>query len=245
LRRGAFTQVLTAGVLAVVLVTGGSAGAGAAEPDGSQPESELPAQTDVVGDGGQAQDGAPIAESPEASVNPAAPDLSVQPGGALDPESVQPPTAEQQVSPMSFPRPPLPITSRKVISKTTLSTRYTDKSRQIARCTVFTAGATCSISKGKSASRTIQTALGASRAFVAADLSISVDNTVTLSAACESPSLKAGQSWAAWGQGTRYQYKIQTKELVGGKPVPGSSPKTSGWLYAFSPNPAYISCGLG
>lgn len=205
----------------------------------------MPVQAEVGSDGGAAQDGAPIEESPEASVNPASPDLSVQPGGDLDPESVQPPIADQQVSPMIFPRPPLPITVRKVISKTTLSTKYTDKSRQVSRCTVLTAGATCSITQGKSASRTIQTALGASRAFVAADLSISVDNTVSLSAQCNSPALKAGQSWVAWAQGTRYQYKIQTTELVGGKPVPGSSPKTSGWLYAFNPNPAYISCGLG
>ncbi|MHA7133829.1 hypothetical protein [Oerskovia turbata] len=245
MRRSAYTRVLTAGVLAVVLVAGGSAGAGAVEPDGSQPESGLPVQADVGSHADGAQDGVPIEESPEASVNPASPDLSAQPGGALDPESVEPPTTEQQVSPMNFPRPPLPVTSRKVINKITLSTRYTDKSRQISRCTVYTAGATCAISKGKSASRTIQTALGASRAFVAGELSISVDSTVSLSAQCDSPPLKAGQSWVAWAQGTRYSYNVQTRELVGGKPVPGSSPKTSGVLFAFNPNPAYISCGLG
>lgn len=242
MRRSSYTRTLTASLLAAILVAGGSAGAGAAEPDGSQPESGLPAQVDAGNNEDEAQDGAPMEEAPEASVNPASPDLSVQSGGVLAPGQVQPPTGEQLVAPTFLPPPP--VTTRTVVNKTTLSTKYTDKSRQISRCTVYTTGGTCSISKGKSATRTIQTSLGITRNAVASSLSISAASTVSLTASCNSPVLKSGQSWVAWAQGTRYKYKVQTKVWVGGKQQPGLG-QTSGWLYAFNPNPGYISCGLG
>jgi hypothetical protein len=192
LRTRSYTRFVTASVLAAVLVAGGSAGAGAAEPDDSQPGSGLPAQVDASGVGAEAQDDALVEEAPEASVDPASPELSVQPDDALVPEQVQPPTGGEPTARTVLPPPP--VTTQTVVNKTTLSTRYTDKSRQISRCTVYTTGGTCSISKGKSATRTIQTSLGITRNAVASSLSISAASTVSLTASCNSPVLKSGQS---------------------------------------------------
>ncbi|MGW8565566.1 hypothetical protein [Isoptericola sp. NPDC055881] len=138
--------------------------------------------------------------------------------------------------------PAIPTSVKSVVNKRRISKYYTDRSRQIGRCTIRTSGATCSISKGKTATRTIQTTYGLSRYSVASSLGISSAKSVTTQAACTSPKMKKGKSWVGWAQGSRYRYKIQSKSRVAGFTIFGNK---SGWLYAFNPNPAYITCGLG
>lgn len=130
------------------------------------------------------------------------------------------------------------VTQRKVVDQTSTS-KYVDRSREIARCSVATAGLSCSINKTSSATRTIDLALGISRASVASTLGISESNTVSVSVTCSSGALKKGQSLVANSMGTRYKYKVS--KMVARSGVILSS-ETSGWLYAFNPSSSGISC---
>lgn len=131
----------------------------------------------------------------------------------------------------------------KVISKT--STKNATGS-VIASCKITSNGGTCSISRGKSVSRTIGVSLGVSRSEVSAALSISSAASVTTTVACSSPALKAGQAWKARGLGTRYTYKVQKQQgfrpRVG--PLNWKTVGTSSTLTAFNPSANSISCGL-
>lgn len=130
------------------------------------------------------------------------------------------------------------ITQRKVVNQTSTS-NYVDRSREIARCSVATAGLSCSINKTSSATRTIDVALGISRGSVASSLGISDSTTVAVSVTCSSGALKKGQSLVAHSMGTRYTYKINKTVARSGVVL---SSETSGWLYAFNPSSSGISC---
>lgn len=115
-----------------------------------------------------------------------------------------------------------------------------------ASCKITTNGGACDIARGKSITRTIGISLGASRSVVSSGLSISAGNTVTTTVACQSPALKAGQTWHGRALGTRYNYKVQKQQSY--KPRVGATQwkavGTSSKLTAFDPKPNSISCGL-
>ncbi|MFC8597472.1 hypothetical protein [Isoptericola sp. NPDC057191] len=137
--------------------------------------------------------------------------------------------------------PTIPVTTKSVVNKKRIAKYYTDRSKQIGRCTITTRGGRCTISRGKTATRTIETSFGVSRKSVAASLGFSSSTSVTMQQACTSPSMKKGKTWKAWAQGSRYHYKVQPKTRVAGFTISG---KKSKWLYAFDPNPNDITCGL-
>lgn len=91
------------------------------------------------------------------------------------------------------------------------------------------AGGTCSINTTASATRTIETSLGVTRATVAASIGISSASTVSLGVSCNSPVFSnSGQRYTAFPAGTMYYYTIS------------SGGQTSGILSAF--NPTGIAC---
>lgn len=127
-----------------------------------------------------------------------------------------------------------------------ITTKKNVTGAQFASCKITTKGGTCSISKGKSADRTVQVSLGASRDLVSAGLSISKSKTQTTSVGCDSPKLKAGQVWRGRSVGKQYTYKVQqqkgTKPRFGG--TRWTTVATSGYLKAHDPSATDISCGL-
>lgn len=130
------------------------------------------------------------------------------------------------------------ITQRKVVSHSK-TTNYVDKSRKIAYCNVATTGLSCSINRTASATRTIQVSLGASKDFIASSLGFSSASSVSVGVTCSSGKLKKGQSLVAYSVGSRHKYKVNKIDARSGIIL---SNQTSGWLYAFNPYKAGISC---
>lgn len=130
---------------------------------------------------------------------------------------------------------------KKVVNKKTVSSNYINKGEQLASCTALTSGVTCSITKARQATRTIQTTFGITRDAVASSLSISSADSVTVSIQCSSPVMKKGQTFKAWPSGKRFSYQIKQETLT----MPSMqviSSKTSTTQYAF--NPTGVACGL-
>lgn len=130
------------------------------------------------------------------------------------------------------------ITQRKVVNKSK-TTNYVDKSRQIARCTIATAGLSCSINRTASATRTVNVGLGMSRDAISAQLGFSSATSVSVGVTCSSGPMKKGQSLVAYSVGSRHKYKVN--KIVARSGVVLSN-ETTGWLYAFNPYSAGISC---
>ena len=128
-----------------------------------------------------------------------------------------------------------------VVDKSVISTDWTDMSQIIATCKVSGSGTRCTINSGSTATITVSTSLGASVKTVSSSLGLSAGKSVTVSTSCTSPSLKSGQTYRAAAVGTRYRYKVQKVTRMDGRVV---SKQTSGWLYAFKPNPTRIHCGV-
>jgi hypothetical protein len=112
-------------------------------------------------------------------------------------------------------------------------------SQVLASCTVAVAGATCTITSGKTATRTIAYTFGATREGVATSLNISAASSVTLSVSCTSPPLSAGGSWRAKPRGTKYTYKIRELTYVDAIIV---SQRDSAYLNAYNPTANAIYC---
>jgi hypothetical protein len=131
-----------------------------------------------------------------------------------------------------------------VINKTSQS-NYTGAA--FASCKITSTGGTCTITTGKTVTRTIGVSLGASRSDVSVGLNISSAGSVTTTVACASPALKAGQVWKARALGTRFTYKVRKQEgirpRIGGGVI-WNTVGTSGTLTAFNPSRSAISCGL-
>lgn len=115
-----------------------------------------------------------------------------------------------------------------------------------ATCRITTTGGGCDIARGKSVDRTIGLDLGASRSVISAGLSISSAQGVKTTVSCQSPKLRAGQTWRARAVGTRHSYRVQKQ--VSYKPRVGRTrwrtEATSSKLTAFDPRANSISCGL-
>lgn len=131
-----------------------------------------------------------------------------------------------------------PVSVTQVVGTTVISTNFVS-STSFSSCSIGTAGGTCTITSGRSVDRTIGLSLGITRSAVAASLGISSSATVSTSVSCTSPPLAAGQSWRAFAVGTRYRYQVKKTTFTG--PISSYS-TTSGYLYAFNPNPSRIHC---
>lgn len=127
-----------------------------------------------------------------------------------------------------------------LVNKTSTS-NYINRSNRLALCNVATSGTTCTISSGKTATRTIDLSFNATRAGVAGTLGISSSTTQTISVSCTSPRMNRGQNFAAHPVGSRYQYQLQSYYWTG---YSSQYKGSSGWLYAFNPYANAISCGL-
>lgn len=116
----------------------------------------------------------------------------------------------------------------------------------LASCSVGTSGATCTISKGKTATRTISLSLGASRGVIASQLGISADTSVSVSTSCTSPVMSAGQVWKAYPVGDRWSYRIHKRTTVYNNQgfVQSTTNEYSAYLSAFNPYSASIHCRL-
>lgn len=123
------------------------------------------------------------------------------------------------------------ITYYEILNRQVISTNYTNYSQILGRCKVRTSGATCTVSTGTTATRTVQTSAGIGISNLSANLGISSAESVQYTVSCTSPKLTAGKSWVAHPTGTRYRYKVKSKGV------------TSGWLYAFVPRKNDINCG--
>jgi hypothetical protein len=135
--------------------------------------------------------------------------------------------------------PVVPTVSDSVINKSKQS--YFTASAIIGGCIISSNGGTCSVSRGLSASRTIEVSLNVSRGFVSGQLGISSNSTVTTTTTCSSPALKAGQRWWAHPVGNRWSYQVRKTTTLAGRV---SNTNTSGVLHAFDPFSSVISCGL-
>lgn len=132
-------------------------------------------------------------------------------------------------------------TQYSVINKSTVSTNWTNRSQVIGSCKVSRSGTSCTISSGTTATVTVATSLGASKALVSGSLGLSAGKSITVNTSCTSPNLSAGETFRAAAVGTRYQYKVRKVTRMDGRVV---TDQTSGWLYAFKPNSSRIHCGV-
>ncbi|RUQ87291.1 hypothetical protein [Labedella gwakjiensis] len=111
--------------------------------------------------------------------------------------------------------------------------------KPIATCSVGTDGGICTISRGKSADRTISLSLGLTRSVAASSLGFSSAKSVSTTVSCQSPVMKRGSVWRAWAVGHYWKYKAQKVTYVDGVLV---NTQTSGYLYAFNPGASRIHC---
>lgn len=143
---------------------------------------------------------------------------------------------------------PLAVTTwyeRKVINKSKTSNAL--GAPVIAECSVGRAGTTCTITSGKTATRTIQLGLGITRQSVASSLSISASSSVTISVSCTSNAMKVGEVFRAKARGDRWTYKVQRQQYMstgvpGAQPVKVGGLQTSGTLSAFNPYSNRMYC---
>jgi WD40 repeat protein len=117
----------------------------------------------------------------------------------------------------------------------TLVQRDWHPSKAIAECYVGGAGGTCSISKGKTASWSVDVAFGVGAKAIGAEFGWSKSQQVTISVGCTSGYLKGGSVYKAYPVGERYKYKLQIRQGTRIK-------ETSQWLWAFTPRDAAIYC---
>lgn len=110
-----------------------------------------------------------------------------------------------------------------------------NKSSVLASCSVGRSGTTCTITKGKTATRTVETGLGFSRKRISASLGISASKSVSINVSCTSPKLKKGQVFRAYPVGTRHYYTLyRYNNKTGSKKVEKKS--------AFNPYSNQIHC---
>ncbi|MGN6503754.1 MAG: hypothetical protein ACTHKX_12755 [Pseudolysinimonas sp.] len=135
--------------------------------------------------------------------------------------------------------PPPKLTELRVVSKSSLGGQI--GSKVIASCLIRSDGGTCTITRGKTASREVQLSFGMSWASATAQLGIGSGRTVSTTVSCSSPALSAGTSWKARPVGTIYYYKIRKRIIQAGHVM---STDLSSQLTAFNPSASKIACGL-
>ena len=116
-------------------------------------------------------------------------------------------------------RPPYGTTYRETDVSST--PQWIDYTQAIGSCS--SAGGTCTIAKGHTATTTIEVSTGITRGEIAAGLGISASESVTVDVSCSSPVLKPGETWTAYPRGTRYDYAIMMTSNVPGHEGAGIS----------------------
>jgi hypothetical protein len=111
--------------------------------------------------------------------------------------------------------------------------------KPIGVCSIGRDGGTCTVSRGKSADRTINLSLGLTRGVAAAGLGISSAKSISTTVSCTSPGMKKGSLWRAWAVGDYWKYKAKKVTYADAVLVKAQS---SGYLYAFNPSPTRIHC---
>lgn len=120
----------------------------------------------------------------------------------------------------------------------TTQTNFVQSSIVVARCTVATKGATCTITKGSTVTAQWGLAYTATLKWLGIQLSTATSNSSEASVSCTSPALAAGASWTANPIGTRWTYYIQ-QQVAG---VTTSTLSTSPQKVSFRANPNQIHC---
>lgn len=110
----------------------------------------------------------------------------------------------------------------------------------LGRCLIGTRGGTCTISKGKTATRTIEIGGGVTRGMVAGSLGISTATSTTVEVGCTSPALDPGDYWTARPFGTKYVYDVRKSKYFLGVKVDSAIVEEN--LRAFSPYRSQIYC---
>ncbi|RIX28011.1 hypothetical protein D1781_10920 [Amnibacterium setariae] len=131
------------------------------------------------------------------------------------------------------------VTTYDVVDKS-VTHNYVDKSHVIGGCPASNAKQTCTVSKGKSMTRTVGVALGASRSDVTASLEISNSTEVNSSTSC-SIVVAAGHSAKAYAGGDRYRYHVRANTFSSATGKTTHRVNTS-WSYAFNPKANLVSC---
>lgn len=126
-----------------------------------------------------------------------------------------------------------------VVNKSIVNGYWTNMGQVIGSCKVGTSGSKCTISSGKSATRTVDLAFGISRGAVTGSLGIKNGSTVSVSTSCSSPPLAAGRVYRAYPIGQKWQYKVKKITHLG---VGLTQTQTSGLLTAFNPSSTHIYC---
>lgn len=89
------------------------------------------------------------------------------------------------------------------------STTSNVRGAKLSECYIAQANSSCTISVAKTVTREIGLALGAQRAWVAGELSISSATSTTITSACTSPPLPKGSYYRAYAKYTKKTYTIQ------------------------------------
>ena len=135
--------------------------------------------------------------------------------------------------------PPRTVEVWQVQNKAVANRNWKNLGEQIALCAIGTANSTCTITRGKQATVTVQTGLGMSTSAASAQLGLSAGSAVTVSVACTSPPLPAGRIYRAYAVGTRYSYNIRYVRTFG---FVVQADQTGGPYYAFTPDSSSIYC---
>lgn len=128
-------------------------------------------------------------------------------------------------------------------------TDYVNTSQRLGSCE--NPGRTCTITVGRSSTRTFGLSLGVSKGFVAGSLNISTATTVSVSTSCSAKTPK-GYYLNAYPRGSRHQYKIKRVVTAVYSPYRASTHRASttagttvsGYLHTFNPYKNAISCRL-
>lgn len=119
-------------------------------------------------------------------------------------------------------------------------TDVVDWDHRLGVCSAGSNGVKCSISVGKTATRTIGTGFGLSNDWVAGELNISSSTSQTVSVGCNTVTLKKGQKLEAYPLGSRHKYKIKkTKYTMGHVET-----SHTGWRYTYNPYKTGIHCRI-
>ncbi|WP_284754341.1 hypothetical protein [Curtobacterium sp. ME-Dv--P-122a] len=127
----------------------------------------------------------------------------------------------------------------KVVNKSKKS--HHTGSQILASCGSRTSSMNCGLTKGRAATRTIGLEFGATRKWAAGKLNFSASRTQSVSVTCSRQRVPKGRMLVAYPVGNRYKYKIEKHMTGAGKDyVTGRS----GWLYAFNPGSARVTCDI-
>jgi len=118
---------------------------------------------------------------------------------------------------------------------------HVDKLKPIASCTVGSGGGACTITSCKTVTRTVGVRLGVDVGFVKSQLSISQADAELTSVSCTSPVLSTGQTWATWGMGNKFEYKVKRWYAT---PIGETIPEISTEHRAFDPDGTQTYCGV-